>query len=373
MRELIRIARNQKQIEHEGFYHGSQGCEPTKALAEIENHFNQQMEVVSHKATPRIKHLEAVIDDSERHLPAAKERLNSIMARLQGRLPEVAVPAFMVLIGIFAMIAESVMLGPFMDIFDITDPFSQRVAAFSICGACAILLHQAIESLTPGRFHLNTERLLRTLGVLCLLGLLWAGIARGRQAAYGAALNNSPLAGFLQSYPVLGMLVYAFFTVAFPVAAALAITFGVKTVREWREFLAAKRAVKNLTTALATAPKQLESEQKKLGHERNKLEQLRHEWQNSYLVQHERGSSMGAAQTPKWMVWLKATVAALITLLVTLPLIAIPVVPIVFTLTTFVGAWAYFHQSWAHPKPHQLYRQQKVKFRDSDDNSGGSR
>ena len=67
MRELMRIVRNQNQIEHEGFYHGSQGCEPSKALAEIHSHIEQKMEETSQKSIPRIKKLEAEIEDSRRN------------------------------------------------------------------------------------------------------------------------------------------------------------------------------------------------------------------------------------------------------------------------------------------------------------------
>ena len=372
MKALMRIARNQKDIEHEAFYHGSQRCEPHEALAEIENKFNQKKELVARKATPRIKQLEAVIVDARTRLPAATERLQSITARHRGRLPEIAVPTFMVVIGLFAMLAESAMLAPFMDLFDITNPFWQHIAALAIGSACAIILHLSIESLTPGRFELNTERLLRVLGIFCLVGLAWAGIARGRQAAYGASLSGSPLAGFLGGNPILAMIVYTFFTVAFPVAGAVAITFGVKAAREWREFLISRREVAHLNTVAAKTPKELDGEQKKLRHELNNLEATSQEWQKCYLVQHERGAAIGAAQTPKWMIWVKAGFVALIALLLSLPFLAFPVVPIVVPVTAFVGAYVYFHKAWAHPKPHQLYSQQNVEFRDRND-SGGAR
>ena len=216
MRQLMRIARNQKQIEHEGFYGGTQGCEPQHALAEIDSKFNQQMEVVAHKATPRIKQLEASIEHAGRTLPAARERLQNITDRHKGRLPEIAVPVFMVAIGLFAMLAESGMLAPFMDLFDITNPVWQHIAALAIGSACAIILHLSIESLTPRRFEPNVEKLMRVLGVFCLVGLTWAGITRGRQAAYGASLSGSPLAGFLGSNPILAMIVYTFFTRGLP-------------------------------------------------------------------------------------------------------------------------------------------------------------
>ena len=211
------------------------------------------------------------------------------------------------------MLAESVMLGPFTgQLFDITNPVLQRVAAFAIGGACAVVLHLSIESLTPGRFHPNTQRLLRVLGVACICGLIVAGIARGHEAAYGAQLSGSPLAGFLKSVPLLGTVVYGFFTVAFPVAAAVAITFGVKAVSEWREYLIARRDVNKLSSSLSEAPKLLECEQKKVEHEHKKLEHLKCAWQNGYLVQHERGKTMGASRAPKWTIWLKATIASLL-------------------------------------------------------------
>jgi hypothetical protein len=372
MRELMRIARNQKQIEHEGFYHGSQRCEPQEALAEIESKFNQQMEMVCHKAIPRIKQLEATIEHANRQLPTAMERLNSITARHSGRLPEIVLPIFMLLIGPFAMLAESGMLAPFMDLFDIASPAWQHIAALAIGCACAIILHLGIESLTPDRFEPNTQRLLRALGVFCLVGLTVAGIARGRQAAYGASLNGSPLAGFIGHNPVLSMIAYTFFTVAFPVAGAVAISFGVKAAREWREFLLAKRGVARLNNIVARVPKELESEQKKLRHELNNLESANKEWQKAYLVQHQRGATMGAAQSPKWMIWLKAAFVALVALLLSLPAMTIPIIPVVVTLAAFVGAWIYFRHAWVHPKPRQLYGQQNVEFRNQKD-SGGAR
>jgi hypothetical protein len=370
MKALIRIARNQKDIEHEAFYHGSQGCTPQEALAEIGSKFNQQMEVVSQKATPRIKELEATLADAHGRLPAAQERLGSIVARHRGRLPEIVLPTFMVAIGIFALLAESAMLAPFMDILDITNPFWQHVAALALGCACAILLHLAIESLTTDRFERNLEWLLRVLGIFCGAGLTWAGIARGRQAAYGASLSGSPLAGFIGSNTILSMIVYAFFTVTFPVAGALAITFGIKTAREWKEFLLAKREVGQLNTVIARAPKELEGEQKKLRHELNTLESTRDEWQKAYLVQHERGTTMGAAQFPKWIIWVKAAFVALVALLLSLPMRAIPIVPVVVTVAAYIGAWVYFHKAWAHPKPRQLYSQQNVEFRKPQDRGG---
>ena len=33
------------------------------------------------------------------------------------------------------------------------------------------------------------------------------------------------------------------------------------------------------------------------------LESANKEWQKAYLVQHQRGEAMGAAQSPKWMIW----------------------------------------------------------------------
>jgi hypothetical protein len=371
MTNLMRIARNQKQLEHEAFYHGSQNCEPHEALAEIESKFNQKMELVAHKATPQIKQLEATIEDANRRLPLATERLQSITARHKGRLPEIAVPVFMVGMGLFAMLAESGMLAPFMDLFDITNPIWQHLSALAIGCACAVILHLSIESLTPKRFEPNTEKMLRILGVFVLVGLAWAGIARGHQAAFGASLSGSPLGGFLSSNPFLTTTVYTFFTVAFPVAGAVAISFGVKAAREWREFLIARQEAKHLNTVVATVPKQLEGEQKKLSHELTHLDETKKEWQKAYLVQHQRGSSLGALQSPKWMVWVKAGFVALIALLVSMPLMMFPLVPIVLIVAAFVGGYIHFHNAWAHPKPHQLYNQQKVEFR-KPNNAGGA-
>lgn len=370
MRVLMRFVQPKKQIEHEAFYGGSQGCRSEAGLAEIESHFNQKIETVSQEATPRIKKLEAVIEDTQSRLPAARQRLDSIMLRLGGHLPESAVPCVMVLIAIFAMLAESAMLAPFMDVFGVSEPISQRLAALAIGGACAILLHLAIESLIPGRFHLHSQRLLRILGPICVVCLALAGVARGREAAYSASLDGSPLAGFLHGNPILGMLVYAFFTVAFPVAAALAISFGAKALQEWKELLLAKRDLNALNTTFAHRAKELESEQKSLAHERSKLEQKRKEWQDGYLVYHERGRNMGACQTPWWMIWLKATVAGLVAYFFGALIFGHhSIYPDILAAIAFIATWVHYRHAWTHPKPHQLYEQQNVEFRSSD--SGG--
>jgi len=272
-------------------------------------------------------------------------------------------PTFMVIIGLFAMFAEAEMLSPFTDLFGIANPIGQRLAAFAIGCACANILHLTIESLSPGRFEAYKQTLLRVLGVFCIVGLVWAGIARGQQAAFGATLSGSPLADFIGKNTVLAMIVYTFFTVALPVAGAVAINFGTKAAREWREYLLAKRDVAQLTAIAAKAPKELESEEQRLRHELNTLEAAKQEWQKSYIVQHQRGAAIGAAQTPKWMIWVKAGFVALVALLLSLPAIKMPFIPIVIALTAYVGAWIYFHKAWAPPKPHQLYAQQNVEFR----------
>jgi hypothetical protein len=53
MRELMRIARNQKNTEHQAFYHGSQHCDPRESLAEIDSNFNQKMELVARRRYKR--------------------------------------------------------------------------------------------------------------------------------------------------------------------------------------------------------------------------------------------------------------------------------------------------------------------------------
>ncbi len=186
---------SQRSIEHEGFFQGSQGCAPDEAIAEIDHNFNQKKEAVAHKVTPRLKELEAIAIDARQRRSAAQERLESIKQRHAGHLPEILVPVFMVGMGMFCMAAEANMLAPFMDLFDITSPIAQFIGGLAIACGCAVLLHLAIDSLTPGKFERNSQRMLRVAGTVCLLGLLWAGVTRGRQAAYGASVSGSPLAG----------------------------------------------------------------------------------------------------------------------------------------------------------------------------------
>ena len=306
-------------------------------------------------------------------LPAARERLTSIVARHDGRLPEMVLPTFMVIIGVFAMLAEAEMLSPVHGLVRHHQSIwtAPRCVRHRLC-VCEHPSSQHRKASLQVALRPTSSGFSVSLASSASLGLVWAGITRGRQAAFGASLSGSPLAGFIGNNSVLAMIVYTFFTVAFPVAGAVAITFGMKAAREWREFLLAKRDVAQLNTIAAKVPKELESEQKKLRHELNTLESTRDEWQKVYLVQHQRGTAIGAAQTPKWMVWVKAGFVALVALLLSLPAMAWPIIPLVATLTAYVGARVYFHKAWAHPKPHQLYSQQNVEFRNPQ-GPGGAR
>jgi hypothetical protein len=58
-------------------------------------------------------------------------------------------------------------------------------------------------------------------------------------------------------------------------------------------------------------------------------------------------------------------------LLLSIPALAMPIIPIVVTITAFLGSWVYFHEAWAHPKPHQMYSQQNVEFRNPNKHGDG--
>lgn len=368
-----RIFRNQRQIEHEGFFQGAQGADSSDALSAIATFFAQQQEAAALKSLPRIKRIEATIEQARQGLTAARSRLSRIEERLGDHMPEVAIPLMILLVGLFAMISEALMLAPSMDMLNITDPFFQRIAGFAICGVAAILIHFALESLTPGRFRAVLTALFRTLGSATVAGLACVGILRGHQAAYGAALNDSPLAGFLKNWPVLCMLVYTFLTVAFPVAAATAMTFAVKALREWREYLAARRAVQQLTKALATLPKQLEAERETLDHQQKQIAQKQKQWQASYLDEYDRGRTIGGSQMPIWMVWLRALIGGLFAyLLAALHWGPLCIYTFTATAIVFLLVWIYNYHLRLHPKPNQFYRRPKVEFRSAIGN-GGSR
>ena len=356
--------RNIRNVEHEGFYHSSQGAPAENSLSEIDGHFNEQQAELRSRSAGPIKEHEAKLEQFRKLLPAAEARQQAVVGRLGNEAPEFFIPILMLVVGIFTMLAETVMLAPIFDAMGIADPLEQRIAAFAIGSVGAVIFHFGLES---ERLSRTMSLLARVLSAATLIFLIALGLARGRQAAFAGQLDNSPLSQFLNAYPVLTSIVFVFVTALFPLAAAVTFNYALRNLHDWREISSAHRAARILPQQLAVAQKKLEAEREKLTHDLKAIDENRKKYRQEYLVQHERGACIGGVQQPMWMVWLKATACAAVALIGCGLLFGLSPFTLLIPATVFLISWIYFYQTRKHPTPAQFYKRPNVQFRVKDE------
>src|SRR5205085_593722 len=195
-----------------------------------------------------------------------------------------------------------------------------------------------------------------TIGGFAVLWLLFFGIVRAHQAVFAAKMEENPLARFLESFPLLTTVVFASATLLFPVAAGVAITYGVQGVRDWLDFVRAERAHSRTLSRIAATEKTIAVEKNLLTHTLDELTATEKQLRHIYLVHHDRGAKMGARQAPLWMIHTKAIGGAALVLaaafLLGIRLPALVLVP----LASGIGIWLYGYRARLHPTPAQYFR-----------------
>jgi hypothetical protein len=199
-------------------------------------------------------------------------------------------------------------------------------------------------------------------GAGALIALAALGILRGHQNAFAATLAENPLGQFLHDYPLLATAFFVFLTIGFPLAAAFALTFSLKEVQDWREYREAKERAESVPNHLIQSEKQLDAEKEKLVHDLKALDGEENQWLNTYLTHYERGRTIGAKQSPRWVLWAKSLSLAGLVLGLTGCLAAwspfLPVLP----LATLGAAYVYFRQRRIHPSLDEYNALQNVRF-----------
>lgn len=357
-----------RRIDHEAFALGTQGVSVENALKEIEATVGEEKALTERESIDKTKNLEAVTEYLELRLPDVQRCWQDVQERIGEECPAIVLPAFLTMVGLFAVLAEGVMLAPSLDTFGIADHIEQLVFSFALGAASTIFFHFTLETIHHEEMHVGRKWLIRSLGFGAAVGLTYFGIVRGRQAAFAAAVAENPLARFLGEYQTLTTVVFVFVTLAFPIAAAIALSHGVESARHWWQFRSARKAIHRFPKKLAEARKSLEAEQEKRTHVLQALDEKSRRCRNDCLVHHERGQKMGAKQMALWMVWLKATTVAAVVLCLTWW-----IVPVGFmvTGTIFLIAWIGFYYQRTHPSPREIFQHPDVIFSSEDETSIG--
>lgn len=397
---LSKLFWGQKEVEAEGFHRGTQEYPEGEVLIDpsrdgLEADFDRRMEEAEQASADRIKGLEARVETLERETGEAGE----VRERME-RLTKVAPPFMLALAGIvaavFGVVGEAMYLAPVLQGQGIEDPPEQLFVALVIVVTAAILVKMTIHRLFPpaelklsdeGAGAEDSRRHLRgwlgagataamaifTIGMLGMLGL-W----RAEELIFSASVSegeSSALGRFLGENPTLTKICVVLLTVALPIAAALALDWGLRQLHfawQWRR---ARRIHLRRGRQLDKAEKGLEAEREKLAKRKEALARRRDEWVKALEEQYELGRRIRARRLPLWRVILKiAMAAALIFALCALamPFLAEWVVDEgmqwAILLTVWLGVSLGYAvkalHAWERPNPRQLFRQQAVLWRD---------
>lgn len=387
----IMNGRKPRDIEAEGFYHGSQGISDKSSLGEIGSRFAKQQEAVRLESVEVVRRIEAEVEILSQRNRDAESHWRKLEALANGMPPQIAKPLLAVISAALAVGGEMVLLAPVMDGFGIGNPdwqlFAAAVIVLSASGLCEMALHQirpragiGVEQDTDNHTQGRAGRLIKVamasvLSVFALSLITVLGWWRAAEMIFAASLDQSELGSFLGQHPTLTQICVTLLTIALPVFAAVAFDFGFARLRFAREWRRGRRRFLRFSERLNVTRKRLEAEIEKRESFINILGHQRDQWASDYLLNHEIGIRTGARQQPLWQVTLK--IAAVTTLILAGWLVFDPSLGIesmearalLCSLATISlsGLYAYYAiRSWDRPSPRQLLRHRAVTWRAND-------
>ena len=384
-------------IEAEGFRDGTQKVDPAITVKEIEAQFARRQEQEDEAATDRIKSLEAQVETLRRCKDDGERHWADLEFRTEGMPPQFVLPFCAVLFAIAAVIGEAVFLAPVMDGFGIADFILQMIFAGVIVITTSGLFE--ITKKVYGKHAMEVEAgegrdeheskprsrqlRFRQLGSLLFFALLTTlafalvfilGWWRAEEMIYAASVQTGAWKDFLTNNPTLTRMVVVLLTTALPVFVALAFEWGLNGLHlawEWRK----SRAIyKRVAKQLDHAQKALEKENETKDARKRALAQMREEWKQAYLQNHELGQKTGAWKLPLWWVVLKICAIPLLVLVFCLladPIIARYILSdgmrwlLYACLTLGAGVLYAAHaiRAWERPSPKQLFDHKATIFR----------
>ena len=355
--------RSTRPEEHEGFFHGAHHISPEHGISEIDARAAQMEHEAEKASIERTLPLEAELKHLNTILPSAEADWEHVRDELNGTTLRVVMPAIVLATGVGALATDVLMLAPSLDLLSITDPQFQLIAASGLAGLGSVLLHLGWETLEPCERTSRAQICIwRSLGMLTAAALVNWGILRGYQVAFASQITGNPLATFLALHPLLASLFFVFITLGAPLAAASAVTYGARHVRDWYRYRRAKRQFEHMSQRRDVVAKKIEAERAALEHELRILDSRRQEAGRAYLRQHQRGAMNGAKQSPFWLVQLAAAGSAMATLALSWWLFALSPFSGLLPAVAYIGAFLYFRHQRIHPTPAEFYELERVQF-----------
>jgi hypothetical protein len=352
-----------RRVECDGFYDGAHGTPLETGIEEIDGKFEEKKANLQKDAVTRQKGLEAEIQHLEEVGPTVERKIKAVEEKNGDEALAIVLPVVVVILALFAIVSETLLLAPAMDILNITNEIAQLFTAFGLAAVAGLTFHFVWESFTSEEFPKIWKVTIRVVAGMLAFGLIVWGILRGYQVAFAASLNQNPLGDFLSGHPILSSIFFVFITLATPVIAATATHYGAHRIQNWWEWKTAKVKFEALSKCRAVAVKELEAQEKGLQLGMKALDEERKQWNSVYRLHHERGEKHGAKQEPYWIVIAKATFAMLFALLAASWFVFV-ISPffVLFPIVIWWTAFLYYRRQWRTPSRVEFFDLEHVQF-----------
>lgn len=363
------------RLEAQAFYDGAHHLTQDSGLAQLDAQFCKESSELQGASIKRQKTIEADIKHLEEMQPEYQRDYEVLRAKLGDESPQLVVPLLIALSGAGALIGEAIMLAPSLDAIGIANPVAQLAAALSLAAFTATIFHLAFETVLTNRWSFMFRIIWRVLGIWGLISMTAWGVMRGYQVAFAADISENPLGQFLRGHPLLASIFYVFVTLGAPLAAAGALTYSASHIREAVQYYKAKNKAMYVSRHLPILTKSLESERESLKHGLKAIDEKGKQWKGAYSLFHERGQKRGALKPPFWTVVLKASLFAILALIVVSFLVLAHPLFLLFPIAVFIAAFLYFRHERNHPTPSQFFSHENVNFWNGNDDflTGGGK
>jgi uncharacterized membrane protein len=359
--------RKARSVEAAGFFAGANNVPKESAEVEIDSQTEVQKEAVNQLGVRDIRALEGKSKTLSALADAAQQRWQELRQKHGDAVPRFFKPLMLLTGSVAAILSETYLLAPMLDMIGIANPDYQLWTAVGIIAAASGLVHYCLEK----RQQVPQARWPIFVAAGVFVGLVAVGLFRAEQMAFGAIASGSLFGNFLKEHPILRCTVMVFLTLLFPVSATLVPHAALEELHNWWEYRRARSRAVKFTRRANETEKALEARREKLTHQLIQLDGRAEELKAAYATYHKLGEEVGASQRPRWTVWLKTAAVAGLTFLVCLSVAyllggvttAAVLLSALASVISAAIALPYFHHRWNHPSPRQYLRQANSQFR----------
>lgn len=359
------VQRNQKSynLESRAFYLGAHGIDPAPVKEQLEARFAQEASEEKQEPLRALHALEAKLQQARKELPEAEAVWEHTREQFGDTPPPYFQPILMAFGAFFALVLDTLLLAPTMDIMNIASPVFQFFAAAGFAALCTIYFEMTGLLYIGAKNSLPKRLIAIGVGAVGVVSLSVWGLLRGYQLRFAAVLAGNPLGQFLAEHPTLAAVFYIFITLATPAIGATALLLGWQEISRAVTWRRVRGKFETLRAAEIQHARDVATEQEHLSHLDKRKEDECREWRAIFDQFYKRGQLTGARKETFASVVRKSAIGGLCAapLALLLPfafapeLIGIPAV-------VGVGLFVYFNHRRHHPSHDSYLAHENTQF-----------